>query len=155
MKNKYFNQFILFTFILFSASLLACSLSVPGGGPKCTAIDGAFNAWTNNQTGLILFEVSDCKINTFQFALNPAISVAGTQESGTLYSFVLPDGIPVKGNQFSLETTKGGGTVSISGTFTSATDVEGTIEISKGVSFDNALISFSQDVTDTWAGALK
>jgi hypothetical protein len=137
---------------------MACGLSLPFGlgKPKCTAKDGAFSSWTNGQTGVIIFNVSGCKINGFQFALNPATAVMGTQESGTLYSITLPDGVPIKGNQFSLETPKGGGKVSVSGTFTSETEVEGSITITAGVSFDNnPLISFTQDVADTWGGTLK
>jgi hypothetical protein len=156
MKNKHLNPTILITFVLFSVVLLACGLSLPGSAPKCTANDGTFSSWTSAQTGLILFEVSGCKINKFQFALNPAISVDGTQASGTLYSFSLPDGIEVKGNQFSLETEKGSGKVSVSGTFTAPADVEGTIQITEGVTFDNnPLISFTQDVADTWSGSVK
>jgi hypothetical protein len=155
MKTNLFPRPIVVLVLLMALLSLACSISAPAGlfGPSCQVKDGSLVAWSSSRTMLITFKVDGCKIINLNVALNPAVSVAGNTSNGTLPQIWLSDPVTIQGNQFAMGPTKG---VAMTGTFTTPTEVEGTLQVAKGSRFDsNPLISFTTDLNDTWSGSIK
>ena len=136
---------------LLTGALLACAnlpagLGVPGSASSCTAKDGSWSG--GKTTGIVAFNVSKCEITGLVF---------GMMNSGRtdIYQIWVNDKIRIKGNQFSYQMSKGGGTFSINGIFTTPTAVEGSWKLTKGTSFDSHMVTATQDIFEAWTGALK
>ena len=137
------------------------------GGPACIADDGDLGVaggttvgiWTNSRVILLMFKVESCTLKSAILMLNPQMTAKQGGHADELFVFYFYQTVAIQGNQFSFTTRPANGTVTLKGTFTSATEVEGTLSISKGTQFQSNKYAssqyFKQDFTDTWQGTLK
>jgi hypothetical protein len=106
-----------------------------------------------------MFTVADCTVKNAILMLNPQMIAQQGSHANELFVFYFNGTAVIQGSQFSLTTQPTIGKVTLKGTFTSATEVEGTLIISKGTQFRSNTYassqSFQRDFTDTWQGTLK
>jgi len=114
--------------------------------PACIVQDGEWVSGTG-----ISFRVSNCKVSDYSQAFLVPGPAPGTVIGLVFVRFVGP--FPIKDNKFSFQQAQGEGTLSVSGTFTSATKARGIWTLTKGA--EVGALRAEEDTSDEWSASPK
>lgn len=138
--------------LVFSALLLAaCSGAAvqPAAGPGAAAATGCA-VKDGEWKGVVSFKASNCVLSNLVLSL-----YSGDAGYGSVYFVYVHDEVRVENNQFSHEESLSGGTLTLKGTFTSATAVQGTYAVTKGSKIGGGTATVLQDINQEWEASPK
>ena len=138
-------------------TLIALLLASCGGtSPQVAMSNSAANASApcaveNGQwSGVVAFTASNCVISNLVLYL-----YSGDAGYGSVYMVYAQGEIRIENNQLAYQETLDGGTLSIKGTFTSPTAVQGTYAVTKGSKIGGGTATVLQDINQEWKAAPK